>query len=145
MGRHFVREESDEESLQLAVAVETDTPEFKEKKKALVAKVKVQKTLSLHLNDYVMNLRMQNNSTTPKDVLTGRTLDFLRHIQPYPLRHRKLIMTQLAARAGAVLHNIARIKSTYLKNVDFASWICGTTLSWAAIDVFARLGVNLTN
>ena len=29
-------------------------------------------------------------------------------------------MTQLAARAGAVLHNIARIKSTYLKNVDFA-------------------------
>tara|TARA_X000000950_G_scaffold272007_1_gene354003 strand:- start:46 stop:1002 length:957 start_codon:yes stop_codon:yes gene_type:complete len=28
-------------------------------------------------------------------------------------------MTQLAARAGAVLHNIARTKSTYLKNVDF--------------------------
>ena len=28
-------------------------------------------------------------------------------------------MTQLAARAGAVLHNIARIKSTYMKNVDF--------------------------
>ena len=28
-------------------------------------------------------------------------------------------MTQLAARAGAVLHNIARIKPTLLNNVDF--------------------------
>jgi len=85
----------------------------------LVAKVKIQKTLSLHLADHIMNLRMQNSSTSPKDVLSGRTLEFPQHIQPYPLRRKKLIMTQLAARAGAVLHNIARIKPTLLKNVDF--------------------------
>ena len=52
----------------------------------LVAKVKVQKTLSLHLADHIMNLRMQNNSTAPKDVLSGRTLEFPQHIQPYPLK-----------------------------------------------------------
>ena len=120
MGRRFVQEESDEEKLQLAVAADTDKAKIQGKEEVpLVAKVKIQKTLSLHLADYIMNLRMQDNSTTPKDVLSGRTLEFPRHIQPYPLRRKKLIMTQLAARAGAVLHNIARIKPTYLNNVDF--------------------------
>ena len=113
MGRHFVREESDEETLQLAIAADTDTAKIRGKEEVpLVAKVKVQKTLSLHLADHIMNLRMQNNSTAPKDVLSGRTLEFPQHIQPYPLRRKKLVMTQLAARAGTVLHNIARIKPT---------------------------------
>ena len=62
---------------------------------------------------------MQNGSTVPKDVLNAKMLDFPRHIQPYPSPRKTLVMTQLAARAGAVLHNIARTKSTYLKNVDF--------------------------
>ena len=120
MGRHFVREESDEERLQLAVAADADKAQIRGKEDVpLVAKVKMQKMLSLHLADYIMSLRMQGTSTAPKDVLSGRTLDFPRHIQPYPLRRKKLIMTQLTARAGAVLHNIARIKPTYLKNVDF--------------------------
>ena len=120
MGRHFVREENGEEKFQLAIAADFDTANIQGKEGApLVAKVKIQKTLSLHLCDYVMNLRMQNNSTNPKDVLSGRTLDFPRYVQSYPLRRQKLVMTQLVARAGAVLHNIARIKPTHMNNVDF--------------------------
>lgn len=120
MGRHFVREESVEEGLQVALASEVDTAKIQGKEMdPLVAKVKLQKVLSLHLADHIMTLRMHSNGTTPKDVLSGRTLEFPRHIRPYPLQHRKLVMTQLAARAGAVLHNIARIKPTSLKNVDF--------------------------
>ena len=103
-----------------ALAAENDTASIPGyENKPLVVKVKIQKTLSLHLGDYLMNLRMQNGSTAPKDVLNEKTLDFPRHIQPYPSPRKRLVMTQLAARAGAVLHNIARTKSTYLKNVDF--------------------------
>eukprot|EP00944_MAST-04C_sp_MAST-4C-sp1_P015790 g15790.t1 len=102
MGRHFVDDDNEEESLQSALAAEIDTASIRGKEdKPLVAKVKIQKTLSLHLGDYIMNLRMQNDSAAPKDVLDERTLDFPRHIQPYPPQRKKLVMTQLAARAGA--------------------------------------------
>ena len=146
MGRHFVREESDEEGLQMALASEVDTAKIQGKEMdPLVAKVKLQKVLSLHLADHIMTLHMHSNGTTPKDVLSGRTLEFPRHIQPYPLQHRNLVMTQLAARAGAVLHNIARVKSTKLKNVDFKFALdMRYNPFWAATDVFARPGGNPT-
>ena len=119
MGRHFVRPNSEEEELQLALASEIDTARIQGRDKdPLIAKIKLQKTISLHLADHIMTLRMSSNSTTPRDVLSGATLDFPPNIQPYPLRRKKLVMTQLAARAGAVLHNIARTRATSLKNVD---------------------------
>ena len=65
-----------------------------------------------------MTLRMNSCNLAPRDVLSGATLDFPPNIQSYPLRRKKLVMTQLAARAGAVLHNIARTRATSLKNVD---------------------------
>ena len=81
----------------------------------LVSKIKVQKTLSLHMADYIMTRRMNNGSTALRDTMSGQPLEFLRHIRPYPLKRRNLVMTSLAARAGAVLHNIAR-QGTHLKN-----------------------------
>ena len=50
MGRHFVREENDEERLQLAVAADEDKAQIQGKEEvSLVAKVKIQKMLSLHV------------------------------------------------------------------------------------------------
>ena len=131
MGRHFVRPNSEEEKLQLALASEIDTARIQGREKdPLIAKVKLQKTLSLHLADHIMTLRMGSNSSIPRNVLTGALVDFPPNIQPYPLRRKKLVMTQLAARAGAVLHNIARTRTTSLKNVDLKfALTCGTTLS----------------
>ena len=97
-----------------------DTVQIQDREKdPLIAKVKLQKMLSLHLADHIMTLRMGSNRTAPRDVLSGATLDFPRGIQPYPLRHKKLVMTQLAARAGAVLHNIANTKATSMNNDVF--------------------------
>ena len=72
----------------------------------LVCKVKVQKLMSQHLADYIMTRRMNNGSTALTETLSGRPLEFLQHIQPYKLSRRQLVMTSLAARAGAALHNI---------------------------------------
>ena len=66
MGRHFVRDENAEETFQAAVASETDTAKIQGN--ALVAKVKIQKTLSLHLSDHIMNLHMRSNSTTVRSI-----------------------------------------------------------------------------
>ena len=66
-----------------------------------------------------MTLRMDSNRTASKDVLSRATLGFPRDTQPYPLQHKKLVMAQLAARAGAVLHNIANTKATSLNNDVF--------------------------
>ena len=82
----------------------------------MVHKVKVQKTLSLHTADYIMTRRINNGSTALRNTLSGRRLEFLQHIRPYPLDRRKLVMTSLTARAGAVLHNIARQGAHLLKN-----------------------------
>ena len=72
--------------------------------------------LSLHLADYIiMTRRMNNGSIALRDTLSGRPLEFLQHIRPYPLRRRNLVMTSLAARAGAALHNIVTPYTQSLK------------------------------
>ena len=48
--------------------------------------------------------------------LSGRALEFLQHIPPYPLRRRNLIMTPFLAGAGAVLQNISRQNAPNLEN-----------------------------
>ena len=63
-GRHFSREEIAEEALQLALSWEIDTAPIRGKDlDPLVSKIKVQKTLSLHMADYIMTRRMNNGST----------------------------------------------------------------------------------
>ena len=75
------------EPLHLALASEIDTAQIQDREKdPLIAKVKLQKTLSLHLADHIMTLRMDSNRTAPTDVLSGATLDFLAALgAPVPL------------------------------------------------------------
>ena len=108
-GRHFTREENGEENageaLQVARLWDFDTVNIPGREMdPLVCKVKVQKLMSQHLADYIMTRRMNNGSTALRDTLSGRPLEFLQHIRPYPLRRRNVVMTSLAAGAGGARH-----------------------------------------